>query len=93
MLTFTITDEEEQKVAVWLKEVYTKAIEEQKQKILPSHEFYDIYKTTWDIGYPYTGTIGGGLTYSFTPTGLGVIVTVKEAITGEELNLTDFDSW
>lgn len=93
MLTFILTDEDEKKVAVWLKEVYARAIEVQKKKIPPSHEFYDAYKICWELGYPYCGTIGGGLTYSFTPTGLGVIMTVKEAITGEELDLTDFDSW
>jgi len=38
------------------------------------------------------GTIGGRLTYSFTPTGLGEIVTVKCAC-GEELDLTNSEDW
>jgi hypothetical protein len=38
------------------------------------------------------GAIGGRLTYSFTPTGLGLITSV-ECACGEKLNLTDFDMW
>jgi len=47
------------------------------------------------IGDPdaYTGAIGGRYTYKFTPTGLGVIVVVKDFITKKEINLTDFENW
>lgn len=38
----------------------------------------------------YTGAIGGRLTYSFTPTGLGTVVKVKCAC-GEEIDLTDYN--
>ena len=44
-------------------------------------------------GSNYYGAIGGVLTYSFTPTGLGVIFTVKHDATGNELDLTDVDEW
>ena len=36
--------------------------------------------------------IGGRLTFSFTPTGLGPAVSVKCAC-GEKHNCTDYDSW
>lgn len=42
--------------------------------------------------FPPTGAIGGGRTYSFTPTGLGVVAKVKCAC-GEEEDLTDYESW
>ena len=42
---------------------------------------------------PYYGAMGGGLTYSFTPTGLGKIIVVKEHITGKELNVSDALDW
>lgn len=42
---------------------------------------------------PYYGAIGGGLTYSFTGTGLGIILVVKEATTGKELNVTAALDW
>lgn len=39
-----------------------------------------------------TGAISGGETYSFTPTGLGMIITYK-CKCGEILDLTEYDSW
>ena len=36
--------------------------------------------------------IGGALTYSFTPTGLGTITTVKCAC-GEKLDLSHVEDW
>lgn len=41
--------------------------------------------------YVDTTAIGGAYTFSFIPTGLGVIVKVKH-VTGAELDLTD-DNW
>ena len=38
------------------------------------------------------GAIGGRLTYSFTPTSLGLI-TVVSCACGEEANLTDYSNW
>lgn len=46
-----------------------------------------------DIDEPYYGAIGGGLSYTFTPTGLGTIITVKEAITCKTLNVTEALDW
>jgi len=37
------------------------------------------------------GAIGGGLTYSFTPTGLGEIVKIKYF--DKELDLSDYENW
>ena len=42
--------------------------------------------------YHNPGAIGGRLTFSFTPTGLGCITVIKCAC-GEKLDLTDYDSW
>lgn len=43
-------------------------------------------------GEIYVGPIGGNLTFSFTPTGLGVIAKVRCSC-GAELDLTDYESW
>ncbi len=40
----------------------------------------------------YYGAIGGELTFSFTPTGIGMIVKAIHT-TGAELDLTDYDMW
>lgn len=47
----------------------------------------------WFLGLKkrYEGAIGGGLSYTFIPTGLGVIVKVKYF--DEELDLSDYESW
>jgi hypothetical protein len=39
------------------------------------------------------GAIGGTFTFSFTPTSLGVIERVKHNPSGEELDVTEYDSW
>lgn len=44
-------------------------------------------------GTPYYGAMGGGVSYHFLSTGLGDIITVKEAITGKELNVTEALGW
>lgn len=44
-------------------------------------------------GEPYYGATGGGISYTFIPTSLGTIITVKEAITGKELNVSDALGW
>jgi hypothetical protein len=41
----------------------------------------------------FVGAIGGRYTYSFSPTSLGVVVKVKDEITKEEIDLTDYLSW
>lgn len=43
----------------------------------------------WDKKHPseYIATIGGGTNFIFTPTGLGVVVTVKKIIDGGILTL------
>ena len=44
------------------------------------------------MGQPYFGAIGGSLTYSFTPTSLGVILKVTHA-NGSELDVTEYNDW
>jgi len=39
------------------------------------------------------GAIGGGYTYRFTPTSIGVAFEVKNNITGAVLDLTDYNVW
>jgi hypothetical protein len=41
----------------------------------------------------YTGAIGGRIEYLITPTGLGLIIKVRDAVTKSELDLTDYNDW
>jgi len=43
-------------------------------------------------GELYVGAIGGAYSFCFTSTGIGEIVTVKAA-DGDELDLTDYNTW
>lgn len=79
---FELDEKQTKQLCEWLIGVKQRAYEKQGK--------VDTFQTE---GVPYYGAIGGGLTYSFTPTSLGTVVVVKEMITGEEINLTDFDSW
>ena len=42
---------------------------------------------------PYYGAIGGAYTYSFSPTSLGCVVKVRNSVTGDEIDLTDYSAW
>ena len=39
----------------------------------------------------YAGATGGRFTYSFTPTSLGLITTVEDGLSGQKIDLTDYD--
>ena len=39
------------------------------------------------------GSIGGAYTYSFIPTSVGVVVRLKNTVTNEEIDLSDYESW
>lgn len=44
-------------------------------------------------GFPVGGAIGGRWTYSFTPTSIGCVVKIKDGISGQELDLSDYNHW
>ena len=43
--------------------------------------------------YANYGACGGGYTYCFTPTGMGTVIVVKNAVTKEQIDLTEYDYW
>jgi hypothetical protein len=49
----------------------------------------------WMSTHPdvYEGAIGGRYSWEFTPTGLGVVVIIKDAITKTQKDVTDYDGW
>lgn len=78
-----LTTEQLTQLNDWLKEVYSRAAEKQ----------YLEKKTSGQRRLPYHGVDGGGVTFSISETSLGTVVKVTEHITGETINLTDYDSW
>jgi len=75
---FILLPEQLKTIEIWKKQVEAKVKKDFPPDILEPDK-------------PYFGAIAGGMTYSFTPTGLGTIIKVKYG--NEELDLTDYDNW
>ena len=89
MNQFTITSEDDQKINKWLKEVvYPPIVAQQRKNPDVAHLLFELDDGTV---VPYEGAIGGGLTFMFTPTSLGIITQVKYK--DQTLDLTDYDMW
>ena len=41
----------------------------------------------------HPSTIGGGISYIFTPTGVGTIVEIRCNICGTKTDITDYGNW
>jgi hypothetical protein len=78
MTRFELTDEETQKANEWMDQQDN--IVRKKQGLSEDEPIY-------------YGSIGGAVTFSFTPTSLGVIVKVRNSVTNNEIDLTDYHSW
>jgi hypothetical protein len=92
-MKFELTGTEIARVDEWLETVvYPIMIAEQKQRHEESGTKPSaIMASCWEMGFPYSGAIGGALTYCFSPTSIGMVTIVK---CGDmELNLTDYGSW
>lgn len=76
---FKLSEEQNQKLSEWA--------EEQNKKVAKSQEDTDF------ICKPYYGACGGGFSFTFTPTSLGVGVKVTNNITKETIDLTDYENW
>lgn len=86
-MKFELDEKQVEKLNVWKKEQNKKvAVAQDKygDKDLPSFRME---------GEAYYGACGGGYEYIFTPCSLGVGITVRNIITGEEINLTDYENW
>ena len=87
-MNFEVNDKTMNKINRWLIDtVYPEVIKQQKESIAADA----FIQSCWDANLPYSGAIGGGLTYSFTPTSIGVIV--KVSYLDYELDVTDYDEW
>jgi hypothetical protein len=83
--TFIVSVAQQKKIDAWFADVQKRLITEGKATTDP-----------WggdDGDCVYYGAIGGGLTYTFHGTSLGTVLVVKESISGEEIDVTDYESW
>lgn len=88
---FELDKEQSEKLDKWLKtEIYPPIVARQKASGMGD------YIMTDDEGneYPYEGAAGGGLTFMFTPTSIGLITRVMYAGDPERtIDLSDYDMW
>lgn len=89
--TFSLDRDQELRLETWVSEQNARAVQAQKDN--PPNVALALLESCWEEGYPYGGAIGGDLTYSFTPTSLGVVVHVTNSHTDETIDLTDYESW
>jgi len=81
MEKFEISEEDWERITTWQQEIDAKVMEQQKRTRMERP------------GGAYYGVSGGGYTYSFTPTSLGTVVKVTNGLTGDVLDITDYDDW
>lgn len=82
---FELDDVQQKELNEWLNILQPEIVKKQKE----------IFKEDQYVNResPYYGAIGGGLTYTFTPTGLGTFIKVKEYITQKEIDLSHCENW
>ncbi len=90
---FELTKRQSEMLEEWLEKQDKISIDKQKIEVSLTDPFYDIFKESWEQGFPYSGTTGSNITYCFTPTTLGMIVKVKHHVSLEEIDLTEYDKW
>lgn len=91
-MKFELDAEQIKKLEAWRKAINAEGVAKQKKHYNGVAPHF-AYAASWEMGYPYTGAIGGGETFCFTETGLGTICVVKDATTNQEIDLTDYESW
>jgi len=72
----------------WLEGVVERI--DQKHHATGRGELADMFKQRGEV---YAGAIGGNLTFEITPTGVGTVFKASESITGEAIDLSDYDNW
>ena len=88
------SEEDMCKIDPWQKEQDAKAVEIQKRQFEQrGEEPSEFVKDCWESGFPYAGAIGGEYVLEISFTSLGHIYIMKNKITGEELNLTNYEDW
>lgn len=88
-MIFELDEQQLKTLFEWKLQCAVKLLEKQRLEMEPS----EFETKTLNGSQPYTGAIGGGYKYSFSPTGLGCCVEVEHVMLGEKINLTDYSSW
>lgn len=91
-MKFELDQAQVDRFKAWRAEVQKRGAQKQLDEA-PSERRDELRRLQGSAGVPYVGAAGGQFTFSFTHTSLGDVAKVKDAVTGEELDLSDYDSW
>lgn len=86
--SFHVQPEQLEKLSIWNAEQDQLVLAQQKKSF--ENKLSDTMRVYHNDGQPYYGSIGGSLTYSFTPNSLGLVLKVVHGYTNNELDLTDY---
>jgi len=87
-MKFELSDDQIARARAWISERKSKMLAEQIEACAVCDE--DDLCVLHCCG-PYHGAIGGGTSFSFTPTSMGMIA--KVVYNGDTLDLSDYDKW
>ena len=94
MINFTLSEKQEEQFKEFEKKCLGILLQKQIKvhKNTDEEKKYKILTIDWTV--PYTGSIGGGITFHFTPTSLGTVIKVSCSYADiEEIDLTDYEAW
>lgn len=92
-MNFELNENQLRKLFAWKIIEDKSAIKLQKKNVKKEDPVYSVFKESWDIGFPYSSSIEGVLQYIFTPSGIGTTIYVEHKITGEVIDLTEYENW
>lgn len=88
-IQYDLTEQEEAAAKAFIKDQENKMIEKQRQSMAPE----DFARLTGNGKWPYYGAIGGGFSWIITSTSIGQALRIKDNVTGEEKDITDYSNW
>ena len=100
-IVFRIPKSQSARLRQWISEIDTKVATNQIEtgkdfagNELHSHTILHIRKSI-ERGepLPYYGVSDGAYEYSFVPTSIGIVIKVKNLVSGDIIDLTDYEDW
>lgn len=93
-IIFKVSAAQLEKRRQWRRQLEERIAREQLEKGKLSESVAEVLKASLERGEPcaYYGAIGGAYNDIFQPTPNGLIYKVKNSVSGDEIDLTDFDT-
>ena len=98
---FRIPESQLERLGTWIFEIDTKVASKQIEtgkgmagSDLSSERLREIRESI-ERGKPFPdyGMIGGAYEYSFSPNSVGIVINVKNTVSGDTIDLTEYEGW